>query len=74
MEMRKLGNRMAKRIIHLPQRTISAMNMGNNSTRQIPRRRCRKCFDTIANDQHNFALQRRESFIQSGDSVAGRTC
>jgi hypothetical protein len=68
----EFGDGMAKRIIHLTQRSIPAMNMGDGDIAQMCRRRRRECLDAVSDHQHDIGLQPYKFSRQGRDRVAGR--
>src|SRR5438552_17547095 len=74
MKMSQLGDRMAKRIIHLPQRAIAAMNVRYDAPGDMPRGRSCERFDAIADEEDDVALQFPQAFADSRDGNPSRLC
>ena len=62
---------MSQRIIHLAERSIAAMDVGDDLSRQMPRRCRGESFDAIADDHHDIALQSIEGRCQKRNRAAG---
>src|SRR5256885_1159752 len=69
--MSELGDRVPQRIVHLPERPITAVYVRDHSTRQLPRRRRREGLDAIADDEDDVRLKSVERAGEFGDCDSG---
>src|SRR5262249_16876986 len=60
----------SQRIINLPQRSITTLDVGDDFSRDVPRRRCCEGFDTIADHKNDIAVETIEGLGQHGDGAA----
>jgi hypothetical protein len=57
MNVRELGDGMPERVIHLTQRAIPTVDVRDNSPGDMRSARRRECFNAIADNQNDVALQ-----------------
>src|SRR5882762_2210257 len=71
MNVRQLADRMTQRIIDLPQRPIAPMHMSDGNLRNVRRRRGRKGFHSVADNQNDVRSQLLKGSCERGDGLAG---
>jgi hypothetical protein len=71
MHVGKFRNRMPQRIIDLPERAISAVNVADNFPGYVCSRCSREGFDAIADNEHNVGTEAIELLREQRNRAAG---
>jgi hypothetical protein len=71
MQMRQLGDRMSQRIVHLSQRAVAAVHVGDDAPAKMCRGGGGECLDTIPGHEHDVRIEFCESTSQPRRRGAG---